>query len=92
MPPDTPTVERGDTMPTATQAQSTATEAVLPSRLTVRWYQIILIVLSLALAAVTALAVYQGEHNPTNAVPATNSETVHPGTVTEYPCYPLHPC
>ena len=80
-------------MPTATQAQSTATEAGLPSRLTVRWYQIILIVLSLALAAVTALAVYyQGEHNPTNAVPATNSETGHPGTVAEYPCYPLHPC
>jgi len=76
--------------PTATKA---ATRASLPSRAAVRWYQLAVLVLGLALAAVTALAVYFAVHNPTAAaVPATISGTGH-GTVAEQPCWqPQIPC
>ena len=48
--------------PTATQA---ATQASLPSRAAVRWYQLAVIVLGLALAAVTALAIYLAVNHST---------------------------
>jgi hypothetical protein len=75
-------------------AASTTTQASLPSRAAVRWYQLAVLVLALALAAVTALAVYLAVHNPTVAtVPATSSGTNHSGTVAEQPCWqPQIPC
>ena len=70
--------------PTATQA---ATQASLPSRAAVRWYQLAVIVLGLALAAVTALAVYLAVSNPTVAPSGT------PGPGTAQPCWqPQVPC
>jgi hypothetical protein len=65
--------------PTATQA---ATQANLPSRAAVRWYQLTVIVLGLVLAAVTALAIYLAVNHST-----ATSGTVHPGTVTGQPCW-----
>jgi hypothetical protein len=75
--------------PTAPPA---ATPASLPSRAAVRWYQLAVIVLGVALAAVTALAVYLALNNPTAAaVPATG--TVPAGTVAEQLCWqPQIPC
>jgi hypothetical protein len=71
--------------PTATQA---ATQASLPSRTALRWYQLAVIVLGLALAAVTALAIYLAVNHFTAA-----SGTVHPGPGTEQPCWqPQVPC
>jgi hypothetical protein len=71
--------------PTAPHA---ATQASLPSRAAVRWYQLAVIVLGLALAAVTALAIYLAVNHST-----TTSETVHPGPVTGQPCWQSHvPC
>jgi hypothetical protein len=51
-------------------------------------------VLGLALAAVTALAVYLAVNHPTvAAIPAPNSGTGYSGTVAEQPCYqPQVPC
>ena len=73
--------------PAATQA---ATQASLPSRVAVRWYQLAVIVLGLALAAVTALAVYLAVNNPTaTAIPGSDSATVYSG----HPCWQIHvPC
>ena len=69
--------------PTTTQA---ATQASLPSRAAVRWYQLAVIVLGLALAAVTALAVFLAVNNPT-AAPSV------PGPGTAQPCWqPQVPC
>jgi hypothetical protein len=68
---------------------STATQASLPSRVAVRWYQLAVIVLGLALAAVTALAVYLAVNNPTPAAVPT------PGPVVpvDQPCWkPNIPC
>jgi hypothetical protein len=72
--------------PTAT---STATGAGLPSRVAVRWYRLAVIVLGVALAAVTALAVFLAVNNSTAAaVPGGTS-----GSVTEQPCWqPQEPC
>ena len=77
-------------MSTATStAPPTATQASLPARAAVRWYQLAVIVLGLALAAVTALAVYLAVNNPTAApVPPSPS-----GPVAEQPCWqPQVPC
>ena len=71
--------------PTATPA---ATRASLPSRVAVRWYQLAVIVLGLALAAVTALAIYLAVNHSTT----TSDTTVHPGPVTEQPCRAPGPC
>jgi hypothetical protein len=73
---------------------STATQARLPSRAAVHWYQIAVMILGLALAAVTALAVYLAVHNPAvAATPGPNSGTGYSGTVAEQPCYqPQVPC
>ena len=65
--------------PTATQA---AAQASLPTRAAVRWYQLTVIVFGLALAAVTALAVYFAVNDST-----ATSGAVHPGFVTEQPCW-----
>jgi hypothetical protein len=70
--------------PAATPA---ATQASLPSRVAVRWYQLAVIVLGLALAAVTALAIYFAVNHST-ATPG----TVHPGPGTERLCQPQVPC
>jgi hypothetical protein len=77
--------------PTATPA---ATQASLPSRAAVRWYQLAVIVLGLALAAVASLALYLAINNPAStAIPGSNSATVHSGTVAEHPCWQIHvPC
>jgi hypothetical protein len=65
----------------------TATQANRPSRAAVRWYQLAVIVLGLALAAVTALAVYLAVNNPTAAPTGT------PGPGTAQPCWqPQVPC
>ena len=73
-------------MPTATPtAPLTAPQASLPSRAAVRWYQLTVIILGLALAAVTTLAVYLAVNNPT-AAPSSPSGTGPSGTVTEQPC------
>jgi hypothetical protein len=77
-------------MSTATPTASpTATQAGLPSRVAVRWYRLAVIVLGVALAAVTALAVYLAINNPTAAaVPDSPS-----GPVAEQPCWqPQVPC
>ena len=72
----------------------TATQASLPSRAAVRWYQLIVVVLGAALAAVTALAVYLAVNNPTTAaVPTTTSETGASRTYNGHPCWEIHlPC
>jgi hypothetical protein len=73
--------------PTATATPAT-TQASLPSRAAVRWYQLAVIVLGLALAAVTGLAIYLAVNHSTAV-----SETVHPGPVTGQPCWqPQVPC
>jgi hypothetical protein len=79
---------------TATPTAQAATQAGLPSRAAVRWYQLAVIVLGLALAAVTALAVYLAVNNPTaTAMPGSNSATVDSGTGAEHPCWQIHiPC
>ena len=73
---------------------SAATRASLPSRVAVRWYQVAVIVLGLALAAVTALALYLAVNNPTaGAIPGSDSGTGYSATVAEQPCYqPQVPC
>lgn len=72
---------------------SAATQASLPARVAVRWYQFAVLVLGVALAAVTALAVYFAINNPTAAIPALNSGSSYSGTVPEQPCYqPQVPC
>jgi hypothetical protein len=75
--------------PAATQAATqAATPASVLSRAAVRWYQLAVIVLGLALAAVTALAIYLAVNHSTAV-----SETVHPGPVTGQPCWqPQVPC
>jgi len=60
-------------------------QASLPARVTVRWYQFAVIVLGLALAAVTTLVVYLAVNNP-SAVPST-FETGPSETGTEQPCW-----
>lgn len=77
-------------MSTATPtATPTATQGGLPSRVAIRWYQLAVIVLGVALAAVIALAVYFAVNNPTAAaVPRSPS-----GPVAEQPCWqPQIPC
>ena len=76
-------------MSTATPTSTrTATQASLPSRAAVRWYQLAVIVLGLALAAVTALAIYFAVNHST-----ATSGSVHPGPVIEQPCWqPQVPC
>ena len=67
---------------------SAATQVSLPSRVAVRWYQVAVLVLGVALAAVTALAVYLAVNNPTAAaIPPPNSGASSPGTVAEQPCF-----
>ena len=75
-------------------ATPTATQASLPSRVAVRWYQLAVIVLGLALAAVTAMTVYLAVNNPTAAaVQGSTSGTGYPGPVIEQPCWqPQVPC
>jgi hypothetical protein len=77
--------------PTPTRA---APQANLPPRAAVRWYQLAVIVLGLALAAVTTLAIYlAANHTTATASPTGSSATVHSGTVAEHPCYqPKVPC
>jgi uncharacterized protein (DUF2062 family) len=65
--------------PTATR---TATQASLPTRAAVRWYQLAVIVLGLALAAATALAIYFAVNHS-----IATSGIVHSGPVTEQPCW-----
>ena len=76
------------------ETMSTATQAGLPARAAVRWYRVAVMVLGVALAAVTALAVYFAVNNPTAAaIPAPNPETGYSATVAEQPCYqPRVPC
>jgi len=52
------------------------------------------IVLGVALATVTVLAVYLAVNNPTTAaVSTTTSETGYSGTIDDHPCYqPQVPC
>jgi hypothetical protein len=73
-------------------APLTATQAS-PARPAVRWYQFTVLVLGLALAAVTALAIYLAvNHSTATASPGT-SGTVHSGTVAGQTCYqPGVPC
>lgn len=68
---------------------SAAVQASLPSRVAVRWYQVAVMVLGLALAAVTALAIYLAVRDTTpTPIPASDS-----GTVAEQTCYkPQVPC
>ena len=72
---------------------SVATQATLSSLgVAVRWYQLAVMVLGVALAAVTALAVYLEVNNPA-AFPATSSGTGYSGTVADHPCWhPQVPC
>ena len=76
-------------MSTATPtATPTATQAGPPSRVAIRSYQLAVIVLGVALAAVIALAVYFAVNNSTAAVPGSPS-----GPVAEQPCWqPQVPC
>jgi hypothetical protein len=76
-------------MSTATPtATPTATQAGLPSRVAIRWYQLAVIVLGVALAAVIALAVYFAVNNSTAAAPGSPS-----GPVAERLCWqPQVPC
>jgi hypothetical protein len=80
------TARKADTVFTATP---TATQASLPSRVAVRWYQLAVIVLGVALAAVTALAVYLAVNNSTAAaaVPGSTAEPGYSGTPAEHPCW-----
>jgi len=73
---------------------SAATQASLPSRVAVRWYRLTIIVLGVALAAVTVLAVYLAVNNTTAAaVPTTTSEPGYSGTVDDHPCWQIRiPC
>lgn len=73
---------------------SAATQASLPSAgVAVRWYRLAVIVLGVALAAVTAVAVYLAVNNPTTESPAPNPGTGHSGTVAGHPCWqPQVPC
>jgi hypothetical protein len=73
---------------------SIATQARIPSRIAVRWYQIAVMVLGVALAAVTALAVYLAVNNPTAAATSGGDSGIgYSGTVAEQPCYqPQVPC
>ena len=73
---------------------SAATQVSLPSRVAVRWYQIAVLVLGVALAAVTALAVYFAVTNPTAAaIPSPNPGPGYSETVADQPCYqPQIPC
>ena len=79
---------------------SAATQTSVPSRVAVRTYQIALIVLSLALAAVTALAIYFADHDSTATAGPTGtsgtsgtSGTVHSSTYNGHPCWEIHlPC
>jgi hypothetical protein len=73
---------------------SVATQATLSSPgVAVRWYQLAVMVLGVALAAVTALAVYLAVNHPTAASPATSSGTGYSGTVADHPCWhPQVPC
>jgi hypothetical protein len=76
---------------------SAATQAGRPSRVVVRWYQLAVVVLGLALAAVTVLAVYLALNNSAAAAtPATGSGysgTGNSGTVADQPCWrPQVPC
>jgi len=68
---------------------TTAVQASLPSRAAVRWYQVTVMALGLALAAVTALAIYLAVRDTTpTPIPTTN-----PGTVAQQTCYkPQVPC
>jgi hypothetical protein len=73
---------------------SIATQASLPSRVAVRWYQLALVVLAVALAAVTALAVFLAVNNPSTAAGATiTSGGGYAGTIDDHPCWRVHvPC
>jgi hypothetical protein len=73
---------------------SAATPVGLPSRVAVRWYQLAVLVLGVALAAMTALAVYFAVTNPTAvAIPAPGPGRGSSQTVAEQPCYqPQIPC
>ena len=73
---------------------SAATQISLPSRVAVRWYQFAVLILGLALAAVTALAVYLAVNDSAaTARPAGSPATVDTGTVADHPCYqPQVPC
>jgi len=64
---------------------STATQASLQSRAAARWYQLAVIVLGLALAAVTALAIYFAVNDST-ATP------IHSEPGIERLCQPQVPC
>jgi len=77
-------------MSTATPtATPTATQGGLPSRVAIRWYQLAVIVLGVALAAVIALAVYFAVNNST-AARVSGSPS---GPVAEQPCWqPQIPC
>jgi hypothetical protein len=75
--------ERADTM-------SAATQASLPFRVSVRWYQVAVVILGLALAAVTALAIYLAANNPIAAVPPSAPGTSSPGTSATTPCWEIH--
>jgi hypothetical protein len=68
---------------------STATQTSLPSRVAVRWYQLALTVLGVALAAVTVLAISLAVHDST----PTPLPTGNPSPVSQQPCVKLHdPC
>ena len=54
----------------------------LPSVAAVRWCQFAVVVLGVALAAITALAIYLAVNHSTGT-----SGSVHPGPVTEQPCW-----
>jgi hypothetical protein len=69
--------------PTGTPAAAqAATQASDPSRVGTHWYQLAVIVLCLALAAVTALAIYLAVNHSTGT-----SGTVHLGPVSGQPCW-----
>jgi hypothetical protein len=86
-------VSTATSTPTPT-ATPTATQASLPSRAAVRWYRLAVIVLGLALAAVTALAIYLAvNHSTATASPTGTPGIIHSGTVAEHPCFqPRVPC
>ena len=81
-------------MSTATPTAQVATQASLPSRAAVRWYQLAVIVLGLGLAAVTALAIYLAVNQSTaTASPTGTAGTVQPTLFNEDPCYKTRvPC
>jgi hypothetical protein len=63
-------------------ATPTARQASFPSRAALRWCQLAIIVLGLALTAVTATAIYLTVNHST-----ATSATVHTGPVTEQACW-----